>query len=270
MIEPVSSATEAPALEYLARFPFLNVFLMHVLQNELPASARQNVVVVPSGSNVLGVGYFGRQFTIAAEPSTLPAFGEYAKRHRGERMIVGTRETIVDFWELIRPWHAPPRLVRDRQLVMAIDRARLRPYEARTIVRHARMDEWKDVVESSAEMVRHELAYDPRRGSNDFSAGIRQMIERRLWWVGTADQRLCFFCNIGPWSNHTMQLQGIWSPPSMRGQGLATASLAAICDRLLETSPTLSLYVNDFNEAAIALYRRVGFEHVGEFQTLLF
>jgi predicted GNAT family acetyltransferase len=96
------------------------------------------------------------------------------------------------------------------------------------------------------------------------------MLERRLWWVGTTDQRLCFFCNIGPWSAQTTQLQGIWTPPSMRGRGLATASLAAICDRLLDTTPTLSLYVNDFNEAAIALYRRVGFEHVGDFQTLLF
>jgi uncharacterized protein len=270
MIEPVSSATKAPALEYLGRSPYLNVFLVHVLQNELPASTRQNVAVAAAGANVLGVAYFGRQFTIAAEPSTLPAFGEHAKRHRGERMIVGSRETVSAFWETVRSWHEPPRLVRDRQLVMAIDRARLRPYEARTIVRHARMEEWKEVAESSAEMVRHELAYDPRRGSHDFSVGIRQMIDRQLWWVGTTDGRLCFFCNIGPWSDQTMQLQGIWTPPSMRGRGLASASLAAICDRLLEATPTLSLYVNDFNEAAVALYRRVGFEHVGDFQTLLF
>jgi hypothetical protein len=34
--------------------------------------------------------------------------------------------------------------------------------------------------------------------------------------------------------------------------------------------PTLSLYVNDFNEPAIALYERVGFRRAGEFATLLF
>jgi predicted GNAT family acetyltransferase len=65
-------------------------------------------------------------------------------------------------------------------------------------------------------------------------------------------------------------MQGIWTPKDLRGKGLATAALGAICDRLLTMSPTLSLYVNDFNTPAIALYERVGFETVSEFQTLLF
>jgi predicted GNAT family acetyltransferase len=33
---------------------------------------------------------------------------------------------------------------------------------------------------------------------------------------------------------------------------------------------TVSLYVNDFNHAALATYQRVGFEQVGEFATVLF
>ena len=153
---------------------------------------------------------------------------------------------------------------------MMLDRARLRPYERRTITRHAVIAEWNDVAEGSAQMVRQELAYEPRRGSAEFGAGIRQMIDSKLWWVGSSNGRLCFFCNVGPWCKKTIQLQGVWTPPDLRGRGLATASLASICDRLLEVSPTLSLYVNDFNHAAIALYRRIGFEHVGDFQTLLF
>ncbi|MBV8067478.1 MAG: GNAT family N-acetyltransferase [Candidatus Eremiobacteraeota bacterium] len=270
MIQSVTRSTEARALTYLSRSPYLNVFLKHVLLHDPEAPARKNVAVALADERVIGVAYCGRQLAIAAEPEAIAAFGEYVKRHRGERMILGQRDTVRAFWEAVRKWHVPPRLVRDRQLVMAIDRPRLRPYERSTNVRHARIDEWSAVADGSAEMIRHELAYDPRLRSPEFAEGIRQMIERELWWIGETNGRLCFFCNVGPWCDRTVQLQGIWSPPAMRGRGLATASLAAICDRLLDASPTLSLYVNDFNEAAIALYRRVGFEHVGDFQTILF
>ncbi len=270
MIEPLSRATREPALRYLARSPYLNVFLSHVLMHDPAPPAQRSIAVALKRDAVMGVAYWGRQIALAAEPSAIPAFAEYGRTRRGERMIVGARETVSAYWNAVRDWHAPPRLVRDRQLVMVIDRAHLRPYEHRVAVRPAGIGDWRAVADGSAEMVRQELEYDPRRGSPEFGAGIRAMIERKLWWIGSVDGRPCFFCNIGPWCDRTMQLQGIWTPPAMRGRGLATASLAAICDRLLDVSPTLSLYVNDFNAAAIALYRRVGFEHAGDFQTLLF
>lgn len=271
MIEAISGATRAPALEYLARSPYLNVFLSHVLLHNASLGERTHVAVAIEGPDVRGVAYWGRQLVLAAEPPTIAEFAEHAKRHRGERMIVGARDTVREYWEAVRGWHAPARLVRDRQYVMMVDRPRLRRHERRGVtIRHAQLDEWRAVAESSAEMVRHELGYDPRRGAPEFGAGIREMIERNLWWVGIADGRICFFCNVGPWCTKTIQLQGIWTPPGLRGQGYATRSLAALCDRLLDVSPTLSLYVNDFNERAIALYQRVGFARVGDFQTILF
>lgn len=270
MIQAVSRSTQEPALNYLARSPILNVFLTHVLLHDPASVVRRSVAVAVNGSEVHGVAYCGRQLAISAEPATIGAFAEHARRHRGERMIVGPRQTVRALWQSISGWHSAPRLVRDRQFVMAVDRKTLRNRAAGVVVRHAKSDEWRIVAESSARMIRHELGYDPSRGSSEFAAGIRYMIERNLWWVGSVDGRLCFFCNVGPWCDRTIQLQGIWTPPELRGRGLATASLAAICNRLLEVSPTISLYVNDFNESAVALYRRVGFEHVGDFQTLLF
>jgi uncharacterized protein len=65
-------------------------------------------------------------------------------------------------------------------------------------------------------------------------------------------------------------VQGVWTPPALRGHGYATRALAATTRRLLATTPTVSLYVNDFNTAAIALYDRIGFTRVGELATYLF
>jgi predicted GNAT family acetyltransferase len=132
------------------------------------------------------------------------------------------------------------------------------------------LDEWGIVAENSANMIQHELEYDPRVASGDFGSNVRQMIGRGLWWVGEREGQLCFFCNAGPYSAQTLQLQGIWTPPELRGRGNATHALYGICAQLLEAYPTLSLYVNGFNKSALALYDRVGFQPVGEFATILF
>ena len=269
-LERLSPATQEPALEYLSRSPYTTVLISHLILADLQLAPKRNVLVALDNSGVRGVAYYGRQMALAADSDALPAFADHARHARGERMIVGERATVSAFWELIRPWHAQPRLVRDRQLVMMVDRKRLRTSDSRVEVRHARATEWAAVADGTARMVQQELEYDPRREPASFADNVRQMIARKLWWVGVVDRQLCFFCNVGPWCSKTAQLQGIWSPPEFRGRGYATAALAAICDRLLELSPTLSLFVNDFNRAAVALYDRVGFEHVADFQTILF
>jgi uncharacterized protein len=136
-------------------------------------------------------------------------------------------------------------------------------------VRPARDDEWRAVAENSAAMIVAELETDPREDP-DFDVSIRRMIRFGLWWVGERDGRLCFFCNVGAWSPHTAQLQGIWTPPDLRNRGIASAALTAVCAQLLRAFPTLSLYVNDFNLPAIRLYRRLGFKETGELKTILF
>jgi RimJ/RimL family protein N-acetyltransferase len=270
-VERIAPATEAAALEYLAQSPYDNVFITYLVLFDLAPLTRDKIyVALDDDGAVRAVGYFGRQLALAADDNAVEAMANHARKHRGERMLIGSRPTILAFWDLVKSWHSKPRLVRDRQFVMMLDRPRLQPYERKVTVRHARMDEWTIVADSSAAMIEQELAYDPRRTSPDFASNVRQMIERDLWWVGEAFGRLAFFTNIGPWCRKTAQLQGIWTPPELRGKGLATASLGAICDRLLESTPTLSLYVNDFNEDAIKLYRRAGFEHVSDYMTMLF
>ena len=254
------------------RSPFEHVFLTYlILFDTAPATRNAIRVALDEGGEVTGVAYFGRQVAIAAEDAgTIAAFAEVGRSHRGERMLVGPRETTMHYWSLVEKGHAPPRAIRARQLVMKLDRATLKPYEHTVLARRARIDEWTSVADNSAKMIAQELEYDPLRSSPEFTSNVRAMIDRGLWWVGESLGRICFYCNIGPWSPQTAQLQGIWTPPELRGKGLATAALSAVCDRLLGMTPTLSLYVNDFNQPAIALYERVGFETAGEFATLLF
>ena len=262
---------EGEALAFLATAPYENVFVTYLLLFHASRATRDAMFVALDECDELrGVAYFARQVVIAGDREATATFADLARSMRGERMIVGRRDTVRDYWESVRAWHVAPRRIRDRQPVMVVERAYLTRYKQDVTVRRARLDEWASIADTSAQMIQQELEYDPRQTWPQFSGNVRSMIERGLWWVGESLGRLCFFCNVGPWSAQTAQLQGIWTPPEMRGKGLATAAMSAICDHLLTTSPSLSLYVNDFNTPAIELYRRIGFKTVSEFQTLLF
>jgi predicted GNAT family acetyltransferase len=64
---------------------------------------------------------------------------------------------------------------------------------------------------------------------------------------------------------------GVWVDPLGRGQALAAPAMAAVVEAALrDNAPIVSLYVNDYNARAIAVYEKVGFERVGTFATILF
>lgn len=242
-----------------------------MIASQSSPALRPHVYVCLNGPEITGVAFFGRQVVLAAQDDqSIDAFAAIKTAATFERMIVGPRKTIARYWQLVAPRHAPPRIVRESQPVLAVDRAALRGDCGEVSVRLARPAEWQSVAVNSAAMIHEELGYDPRAGSAEFDANVRTAIERRTWWVGEFDGELCFYCSEGPHNARTLQVQGIWTPPQLRRRGLGSNALFGICDRLLQDHPTISLYVNDFNAAGLALYKALGFAQVSEFTTLLF
>jgi uncharacterized protein len=83
--------------------------------------------------------------------------------------------------------------------------------------------------------------------------------------------KVAFKAEIGAATGQACQVQGVWVAPEYRGQGLAAPGMAAVLRyALADVAPVVSLYVNDFNTAARAAYRRVGFRDVGLYASVLF
>lgn len=216
-----------------------------------------------------GVAYFGLHAVIAAtDAAAIDAFAVEVRRHARVRSIVGRAEHVERLWSRLRDWHPAPTIVRERQpLYVLVPEALVAP--DRVPIRRAQAEEAERVATNNAEMMIGELGYDPR-ARRGFAANVRRAIEHGLWWVWVHDGELRFQCNVGARTARTAQLQGVWTPPELRGRGYGRMALGSITAALLEESPTLSLYVNDFNTRAIGLYERLGYAQVATFATYLF
>jgi predicted GNAT family acetyltransferase len=99
---------------------------------------------------------------------------------------------------------------------------------------------------------------------------VSELIADRRTFVHRDADTVVFKADLGALSRDVAQVHGVWIDPRFRGQGRAAPAMAGVVAQSLEVAPVVSLYVNDFNLPALATYRRVGFEQVGSFATVLF
>lgn len=271
-VRVLSRAREGAAHDFLQQSPYENVFLDWLIATDRSAITRAGLYECADERGAIhGIAFFGRQVVIATDgASAVDAFARHGSLQSQERMIVGPRKQVERYWSQVREHRGPPRLVRESQPLLVVDAGVLRGCSDGVFVRRAEPGDLPAVVKNSADMIAQELRYDPRERDGAFAANVRQMIERRLWWVGVREGRPCFFCHAGPRNDRTIQLQGIWTPPHLRRRGLAAAALYGVARQLLDEAPTLSLYVNGDNEPALQLYAKLGFKPAGEFATVLF
>jgi uncharacterized protein len=110
------------------------------------------------------------------------------------------------------------------------------------------------------------MARDP----DGYRRRVRMLISRGWTYVYEQAGQLQFKMDVGCASHHTAQIQGVYVPPELRGRGVGTTAMSACCDLALDRHPNLSLYVNDFNTTAVALYERIGFHREPyDFQTIM-
>jgi predicted GNAT family acetyltransferase len=212
--------------------------------------------------------------------ATSPALDAFAARARrvGRRCssILGPAEAVLGLWErLERPWW-PARDVRADQPLMALDSEPLVPPDPH--VRPARPDEADLVVPASAAMFEEEIGFSPigRDGGASYRGSVVQLVLSGRTFVrmqerpdGLGDE-VAFKADLASVTPEVAQVQGVWLAPPLRGRGLSVAAMAAVClQTRAHIAPVVSLYVNSYNHAALAAYRRVGFTQVGTFATVL-
>ncbi|MCI3933406.1 GNAT family N-acetyltransferase [Streptomyces sp. AN091965] len=211
---------------------------------------------------------------ICATPRAVRAFADRARR-TGRRCssIVGPAEPTARLWRLLEPSWGPAREVRAQQPLMVTDRlpddVTPDPY-----VRRVRKDEMETIMPACVAMFTEEVGVSPLAGDGGllYQARVAELVgSGRSFARVDRDGRVVFKAEIGAATPRACQVQGVWVAPEYRGRGLAAPAMAAVLRyALADVAPVVSLYVNDYNTPARATYRKVGFEEVGAFMSVLF
>jgi uncharacterized protein len=209
---------------------------------------------------------------VQAGDEAVRAFADRARR-QGRRCasIVGDRAAVAALWGELEPAWGPAREVRDPQPLMAISSAPV--VAADPGVRPVGIEDLDVLLPACVAMFTEEVGISPLGvdGGVAYRGRVAELVRAGRAFARIEDGRVLFKAEVGSASTAACQVQGVWVPPELRGRGLAAPGMAAVVELAREAvAPVVSLYVNDYNEAARATYRRVGFTDVGAFMSVLF
>ena len=217
-----------------------------------------------AGSNLVPVN---------ADAEAISAYVEFASRDRMCSSIIGPAQTALELWRLLAERWGPSwsdvREVRPHQPVMALSSDSTLPRDRR--VRRVTLSQWDAYYQAAVKMYTEEVGVSPLLGNPaGYRFYVRQLITSGRAFGMFEGDRVIFKADLGSVSANVSQVQGVWLDPEFRGRGMAAPAMASVVHLARSVTPTVSLYVNDYNQAARATYARVGFQTVGEFATVLY
>lgn len=263
-------------LEYLGRDPLMNVYLMSRIRDD-GIVANHTTEVRRNGETVC-VATLGTNIVLASQPprnseSLGLAMSMLAERITARgipvRAIVSESELVEHLWRHLATRVDPPTVIRLNQPVYAL-RETPAPLPGLAEVRFSTLEDLDELVPACAAMHKEEVGINPLdRDAFGYRERIRELIMSGRSLILRRDSHIAFKCELSAITKEAVQIMGVWTAPPLRHQGLAGLALREICGHLLRQGRSVTLFVNDFNEPAIRLYRGLGFEQIGANRALI-
>jgi predicted GNAT family acetyltransferase len=263
-------------LAFLRREPLINIYLISRLLEEKTAAATQ-IVEVRYNRELVLVASLATNIVLAADPNERRDLVESAVAIVGDRIvtrmipvraIISPADLVETLWKHLRRTIDPPTVVRMNQPIYAL-RCRF-GFPDLEAARYSTMHDLDALVPACAAMHKEEVGIDPlERDALGYRERIRELVERKRSVVRIEDGKIASKCEFSAVTDDAVQLMGVWTDPAFRRRGLARQTLREVCGHLFRRGKHVTLFVNDFNGGAIALYESLGFERIGMNRALI-
>jgi uncharacterized protein len=261
--------------ELLARDPVVNVFVDYrsrVTQLDPRWMGGEMWGYVEDGELVAACHAAANLVPVNAGPDAVAAFAARGIRQRRRcSTIVGPADAVAGLWSHLAEHWSRPRELRWNQPHLEISGAPLVTPDPE--VRRTTQADLETLYPACVAMYTEEVGISPEAGGGGdmYRARVAQLVSKGWSFARIEHGRVVFKAEIAAVSPYACQVQGVYVDPERRGEGLATAGMAAVVAHALrDIAPVVSLYVNDHNVPARHAYAAVGFEQTATFATIMF
>jgi predicted GNAT family acetyltransferase len=183
-------------------------------------------------------------------------------------MIIGELGAVSELWDTARDRLPPAREDRPHQPVYVITEPPASGSTGLRAATHADLDRLIPACASAHEL---ELRVDPiARDADAFRWRTEAQIDEGRSWLWIENGVILFKAEASAWTPNAVQLQQVWVDPEVRGLGYGARGLRDLVRLLLETTPTVTLFVRAENAPAIATYESIGMRKALEYRSILF
>lgn len=270
-IYPLADEDQAEVLEFLAARPIHTVFMAGFIRDNgiiSPFNRGTFYACRDSQGQLEGVALIGHATMVEARSDeAMAAFAKLAETDGTPRIIMGEETKIDKFWEHYSQSGRSPRLI-CRELLME----QSWPVDTFSDVldlRQATLDDLGHVVSAHAALAFEEVGVNPLETDPiGFRMRTARRIEQGRVWVLIENDKLIFKADIICDTPDVIYLEGVYVCPDERSKGYGSRCLMKMGRILLARSVSISLLVNERNEAALALYRKAGYQLRSYYNTI--
>lgn len=275
-IEPLGDGDAAAALAFLRRDALINVYLISRLLEERTAAATQ-MFTVRHNREIIVIASLATNIVLASDPGAPADVTETAialiadrilTRMLPVRAIISPAALVESLWRHLRSRLDPPTVIRMNQPIYAIRRRF--DFPDLTDARFATPRDLDQLVPACAAMHKEEVGIDPlERDPVGYRERVRELVDRKRSVVRVVGKEIVAKCEFSAVTNDIVQLMGVWTHPRHRRHRYAHDLLREVCGHLFRKGKSVTLFVNDFNKPAMALYEGLGFQRIGVNRALI-
>jgi predicted GNAT family acetyltransferase len=212
------------------------------------------------------IALLGHHILIYKEDEGIKQFAEKAAEIKAQGFLVlGPHGQIEEFWSHLSE-HGRETRMSSPQLWYVCRRSNMKAKSAQ--LQLAQPEQLDEIAETHAMLLMEQNGgLDPRdKDPEGFRNRVLDRIERRRTWVKVEDGKIIFKAELVCESSEAVYLEGIWTHPEHRNQGVGTSCTTEFVNRFLLQKKAIGILVEPHEVTAMHIYERIGFVHEEDHQ----